>query len=180
MDRRFKKHRVDVQVYQIRFGAWRGRGSEITAADAGIFHLYALLEEVRCSLDTRASLSLSRARVPRTGRSTSLSLFLLRFPHRSGGGGARARAGTRGYQRNPAGTSRYLRVPAGTFFSRARQRAYARAGGKKAAEGDFFSPRAADEGGAREKKKAAEEIFFSPRAADEGGARGKKRSEREK
>jgi hypothetical protein len=204
MDRRFKKHRVDVQVYQIRFGAWRGRGSEITAADAGIFHLYALLEEVRCSLDTRASLSLSLARaIPRTGRSTPLSLSLLCVSPPVGGRG-RGSARARGYPRVSAESRWYQPVPAGTrrrlFFSRA-QRAYARAGGKKAAEGDFFfaarggrgrrarkkkaaeeiffSPRAADEGGAREKKRRRRR-FFSPRAADEGGARGKKKGAREK
>jgi hypothetical protein len=197
MDRRFKKHRVDVQVYQIRFGAWRGRGSEITAADAGIFHLYALLEEVRCSLDTRASLSLSRARSRgREGQRLSLSSSCV--PPPVGGRGARARAGTRGYQRNPAGTSRYLRVPAGTFFSRARQRAYARAGEKRRRRGIFFR-RARRTRAAREEKKAAEEIFFrrarrtrvarekkrrrrrffSPRAADEGAREEKKERERE-
>jgi hypothetical protein len=175
MDRRFKKHRVDVQVYQIRFGAWRGRGSEITAADAGIFHLYALLEEVRCSLDTRASLSLSRARDPADGK-VNASLSFSAFPHRSGGGGGGARARA-GYPRVSAESRWYQPVPAGTrrrlFFSRA-QRAYARAGGKKAAEGDFFF--AARGGrGRRARKKRRRRRFFFRRARRTRAAREKKK-----
>jgi hypothetical protein len=91
---------------------------------------------------TRELLSLSLARARSRGRGGQrLSLFFSLRPPTGRGEGARARA------RVPAGISgtRYPLVPAGTcgyppapFFSRARQRAYARAGGKKVAEGDFF------------------------------------------
>jgi hypothetical protein len=186
MDRRFKKHRVDVQVYQIRFGAWRGRGSEITAADAGIFHLYALLEEVRCSLDTRASLSLSLARAfPRTGRSTSLSLFLLCASPtgRGEGEGERARA------RVPAGISGIPLVPAGTcgyppapFFLARAARVRARARGaekKKGGGGGFFFRRARRTRAARERKKGGGGDFFRRARRTRVAREEKKERERE-
>jgi hypothetical protein len=178
MDRRFKKHRVDVQVYQIRFGAWRGRGSEITAADAGIFHLYALLEEVRCSLDTRASLSLSRARAPADGKvNASLSLFFPASPHRSGGGGARARgyprvsAESRWYQPVPAGTRRHL------FFLARAARVRARGGKKGGGGGFFFAARGGR--GRRARKKRRRRRFFFRRARRTRAAREEKK-ERER
>jgi hypothetical protein len=46
LDRRYTNHRIGVKVYQVRFGVVRERGAELDAVDAGIFHLYGLLEEV--------------------------------------------------------------------------------------------------------------------------------------
>jgi hypothetical protein len=97
LDRRYTNHRIGVKVYQVRFGVVRERGAELDAVDAGIFHLYGLLEEV--SVLVKGD---EKKGVRKKGRGTRSAV------------GGRARAQISRYTRVPAGTCGYPCVPAGT------------------------------------------------------------------
>jgi hypothetical protein len=97
LDRRYTNHRIGVKVYQVRFGVVRERGAELDAVDAGIFHLYGLLEEVSVLVKGDE----------KKGWEKGAGLGA-----RSGGARARKLAGTRGYRPVPAGTRAYRPVPA--------------------------------------------------------------------
>jgi hypothetical protein len=75
----------------------RERGAELDAVDAGIFHLYGLLEEV--SVLVKGD---EKKGVRKKGRGTRSAV------------GGRARAQISRYTRVPAGTCGYPCVPAGT------------------------------------------------------------------
>jgi hypothetical protein len=96
LDRRYTNHRIGVKVYQVRFGVVRERGAELDAVDAGIFHLYGLLEEVSVLVKGDEKKGCGK------GRGTRSAV------------GGRARAQISRYTRVPAGTCGYPCVPAGT------------------------------------------------------------------